>query len=324
MAINVAAVVSQFGAYYLKNPDNMKRLRNMLYNKVETAQYFRTLPQSDTIYRGTFASLDRVVQAFQKAWTPIGTITFKPNQFSLFKLKIDKEETPDDLEATYEGFLADIDDLDRANWPFVRWLIEEHIMPKKEEDLELNEYFAGSYVAPTPGTAGAAGQSMDGLRKILRAYVTGGRTNLGNGPIAMGAPEVDPVDFCTQIEDWVDSINELMVGKLDRIFMNKTLAKRYVRGRKKKYNANYAQVSDMVAVEEHSDIQITGLLSHSGSNLIWTSPAINRIRPTKKAVLADTMKIESYHRVVSLFTDWWEVLNFEVPEFVITNDQDLV
>lgn len=302
----------------------MKRLRNMLYNKVETVQYFRSIPQSDTIYRSTFAALDRVVQAFQKAWTPIGTITFTPNQFNLFKLKIDKEETPDDLENSYEGFLADIDDLDRANWPFVRWLIENHIMPRKEQDLELNEYFTGSYVAPTPGTAGAAGASMDGLRKIIRGYVTGGRTNLGAGPIAMGAPEADAVDFCTQIEDFVDSINDLLIGDIDRLFMSKTLAQRYVRGRRLKYNANYAQATDMVAVQDHPDVQITGLKSHTGSNLIWASPAINRIRPTKKAALADTMRVESYRRVVSLYTDWWEVLNFEVPEFIITNDQDLV
>jgi hypothetical protein len=40
MAINVAAVVTQFGAYYIANPDNMKRLRNMLYKANETAKFF--------------------------------------------------------------------------------------------------------------------------------------------------------------------------------------------------------------------------------------------------------------------------------------------
>src|SRR4051794_30544318 len=122
--INVADVVAQFGAYYLKTPDNMARLRNMLYTKVETVQHFQNRPTADTIYRCTLASLDRVVQPFQKAFTPLGTVKFEPNVFPLFKLKIDKDETPDDLEATYEGFLAEVDDLERANWPFVRWLME--------------------------------------------------------------------------------------------------------------------------------------------------------------------------------------------------------
>jgi hypothetical protein len=322
MAINVAQVIAQFGAYYLKNPDNMKRLRNMLYNKVETVKFFQNRPTQDTIWRGTLASLDRVVQPFQKAFTPIGTLNFTPNQFPLFKLKIDKEETPDDLEATYEGFLAELEDLERANWPFIRWLIEQHIMPVKQKDLELSEYFGGVYAAPVAGVAGPAGTAMDGLRKIIRDYNTGGRTNLGNGPIIMGAPAEDPADFCTQIEEFVEAIDDLLVDELDFLFMNKSLAKRYVKGRKKKYNENYQQVSDMVAIE-NSTIKVQGLKSHAGSNLIWGSQAINRIRPTKKANLADTMQVESSKRVVSLFTDWWEVLNFEVPEFIVHNDQDL-
>jgi hypothetical protein len=323
MAINVAAVSAQFGSYYIKNPDNMKRLRNMLYNKVETAQFFQNRPTQDTKYRSSFASLDRVVQPFQKAFTPIGTLTFKPNEFDLFKLKIDKEETPDDLEATYEGFLAELEDLERANWPFIRWFMENHIMPAKQRDLELNEYFLGVYAAPVATVAGNAGTAMNGLRKVLRDYVTGGRTNLGQGAIAMGVPAADPADFVTQIEEWVDAIDDLLIDQLDYIFMNRTLAKRYIRGRKKKYNMNYAQVSDYAAIEEHPGIKVQGLKSHTGSDLIWTSPSLNRIRPTKKAALADTMKVESYKRSVALFTDWWEALNFEVPEFIITNDQDL-
>jgi hypothetical protein len=35
------------------------------------------------------------------------------------------------------------------------------------------------------------------------------------------------------------------------------------------------------------------------------------------------MKIESLKREVFLYTDWWEALNFEVPEFIFHNDQDL-
>jgi hypothetical protein len=35
------------------------------------------------------------------------------------------------------------------------------------------------------------------------------------------------------------------------------------------------------------------------------------------------MKVESAKRAVDLMTDWWEALNFEVPEFIFTNDQDL-
>lgn len=319
--INVAAVVAQFGAYYLKNPENLARLRNMLYQKVETIQYFQNRPTSDTVYRCTQASLDRVVQPFQKTWTPIGTLTFLPNVIQLYKLKIDKEETPDDLEATYEGFLADMNDLDRANWPFVKWFMENHIMPAKQRDLEMNEYFKGVYAAPVTGVAGPAGTAMNGLEKTLSDYAIGGRSHMGSGPVATGVPSTDAVAWCTQVETFAEGINTLITDDCDNIFMSRTLARRYIRGRRIKYNSVYKQEADMVTVEDHTNLSIVGLKSHEGSNLIWTTTPANRIRPTKKAVLADTMKIESVKRSVAMFTDWWEALNFEVPEFVVTNDQ---
>ncbi|OLY92299.1 hypothetical protein SAMN05444008_11565 [Cnuella takakiae] len=324
MAIAVAAVVTQFGAYYINNPDNMKRLRNMLYLPADTATYFQERPGDDTVYRGVLATLNRIVQPFQKAFTPIGTITFEPNQFPLFKIKVDMSETPDDLEATYLGFLASQPEADRAQWLFIRWLIEVHVMAKIQQDLELNEYFKGVYAAPTPNTAGAAGTAMDGIRKVIRGYNTAGRLNLKNGPQVLGAIPTDPVECVTYLEKFADGIPSVFRSKLDAIFVAPEVAIRYKRGKREKYNLNYAQTNDLQSLEDYPKIKVVGLESHAGSGLVWTSLPENRIRATKKAVLGNTMKVESAKRVVDLLTDWWESLNFEVPEFVFTNDQDLV
>lgn len=325
MAIDVADVVAQFGSYYVANPKNMQRLRSMLYQPVETAKYFSERPGDDTRYEGNLATLNRIVQPFQKAFTPIGTIKFEPNVFNLFKIKIDMSETPDDLEKTYLGFLAAQPENDRSQWLFVRWLIEVHIMAKIDEDLENNEYFAGVYVAPGAGVAGAAGTAMDGIRKVIRGYNTAGRLNLGNGPIATGALAADPADFCTQVEEMADAVPSIFRPKLDAFFMSKENATKYLRGKRKKYNQYYQQAGDLMVVEDYSNIKIVGLASMSAasSDLIWASLPENRIRATKKAILAKSMKIESAKRVVDILSDWWEALNFEVPEFVFTNDQDL-
>ena len=326
MAIAIDDVITAFGSYYLgSNQNNIKRLRSLLYQPVETAKYFQDRPGDDTIYRGVLSVLNRIVQPFQKAFTPIGTTTFTPNEFSLFKIKVDMSETPDDLEKSYLGFLAAAPEADRANWLFIRWLVEVHVMAKIQEDLENNEYFAGVFAAPVDGTAGAAGTSMNGLRKVIRDYNTAGRTNLGNGPIATGALAADNADFVTQLEEMVDAIPSLYRPKMDFLFMSKENATRYARGKRKKYNTNYLQTSELSTVEDYSNIKIVGLASMSAanSNLIWGTQADNRIRPTKKAILANTMKIESAKRVVDLLTDWWEALNFEVPEFIFHNDQDL-
>jgi hypothetical protein len=66
------------------------------------------------------------VQPFQKAFTPIGTFKFKPNEFSLYKLKIDLQEYPDDLEATYLAFLANLPKLTAANGLLFVGLLKTH------------------------------------------------------------------------------------------------------------------------------------------------------------------------------------------------------
>ncbi|HRH61280.1 MAG TPA: hypothetical protein PL045_11950, partial [Chitinophagaceae bacterium] len=233
---------------------------------------------------------------------------------------------------TYEGFLADLEELDRSKWPFVRWWMQNHIMPKKDEDLELNEYFNGVYAAPTPGTAGAVNTSMNGLRKAIRVYNTAGRTNLGDsgsGPIATGAPSADVADWCTQVEEFVNDIPSQFRSRIDYVFMSKDNELHYKQGKRKKYgkDINFVDqngVPGLITIEDYPNIKVKGLESHTGSDLIWCTIPENRIRPVKKASLANTMLVQQFApRVVSAYSDWWEVLNFEVPEFVFHNDQDL-
>jgi len=66
MSLNVADVVTQYGAYYKPGSDNQKNRRNMIYKSVETAQYFQNRPTDDTIWRGTKASLAEWYSHFKK------------------------------------------------------------------------------------------------------------------------------------------------------------------------------------------------------------------------------------------------------------------
>jgi hypothetical protein len=324
MAINVVDVIAQFGAYYKPGSDNEKNLRNTLYKPSETAAFFAPRPTEDTIYRGNLASLDRIVQPFQKTFTPIGTFKFAPNEFALYKLKIDLQESPDDLEATYLGFLANLPELDRSKWPFVRWAIENHIKARRDQDLEENEYYKGVYAAPGAGVAGAVSTAMNGLRKVIRGYNTAGRTNLGLGAIVTGAAAADPKDFCTQVEEFVRSMDTRLRKRIDKIFMSNTLELRYRDGKDAKYNLTYAKDTDLLTINKFPGISVQGLESHEGSEMMWATLPANRIAPTKKGSLKDTMQVQQFApRVASFYTDWWEALNYEVPEFIVHNDQDL-
>lgn len=323
MAIDVTDVVAQHGAFYKAGTDAEKNLRSMLYKPSETAAFFQPRPTDDTKWDGTLSSLNRVVQPFQKAFTPISTIKFTPNSFPLYKLKIDISECPDELEATYMGFLAALPELDRSKWPFVKWLLEQHTIPRADQDMEEGEHFLGKFIPPTPGVPGAEGSGMNGIRENIRGYVTSGRVGLGNGPIHMGAIAADPADFTTQVEDFVRAIPKEFRKRLDFIFMNDDLALKYQDGVDAKYNKNYAQKSDKLAIDKFPNIKVQGLTSHGESEMIWASIPQNRINPIKKGSQKGTFKLESAKRNVDIYTDWHEALNFEVPEFVFVNDRDL-
>jgi hypothetical protein len=320
MSLDASAVVAQFGAYYIDEGQNLNKVKSLLYTPSKTSALFRDLPQTGNYFKSTNAQMSSVLQPFQKAFTSKGALTFKPNAFPLFQLKIDLDIIPDEITGSYLGFLANVADNERANWPLIRYIMEVHIMNAKDNDMEKLISFLGKYVVPTPGTASPAGESMDGIKAVLKKYNTAGRLNLGNGPLSMGAPATDAEDFCTQVEDWVQSMNPELRAGLDKIVMSDTLAARYRKGKRKKYNMFYAQTNDLKTVEDFAQITVEGFISHEGSTIIWATPAMNRIRPIWKANLANSLKVESAKRLVSIFTDWHEALEYEVPELVIVND----
>jgi hypothetical protein len=317
MSIVISDVITEYGSYYLDHGQNATDLFKKLYRPSVTASYFKARPTKETVYRVGSADLDRVLQPFQKQFTPIGTLSFKPNPINLYQLKIDKQEYPDDIADSWLGFLEG-EGIDRQAWPFVRWMLEEHIIPKAIEDHELNEAWAGVFAAPTPGTAGAAGTAMNGIKKQIADYVTAGRSTT----IVMGAVPVDDEDFCTYVETYVKSHPKEIRKKLDFVFMSEDLFLRYKEGKRQKYNLQYQQTSDLETVFHFPHVKVAQLPSMGTSNKLWSTLPQNRIRPIKKAAAQNAPIIKEFSpRAVSIFTDWWEVLGFPYPEFVFQTDQ---
>jgi hypothetical protein len=328
MSIDIEAVVAQYGAYYQPQGQSLATLKKLLYATAQTSLLFLNRPQESDYFRSVAAKTSSVMQAFQKAFTTKGVTKFDPNEFPLFHMKIDYGVYPDDFAGSYLGFIDPLDELARAAWPFIRWVIEQHILSAKEEDYELYMAFTGTRTTPTPGTAGLAINSMDGIRKIIRGYNTAGRLYLGNGPLAMGDIAEDPKDFCVQLEEWIEKMNPTFRRTIKEVCMSETLDSRYKRGKRALYGTNVNYLSgttpaDRSTIEDYPSIRTVGLLSHEGSDMIWASPAMNRIRPLKKSKLANVFKVEEAKREVAIMTDWYESLNFEIPEWVVTNEHDL-
>lgn len=315
----VADIITEFGAYYMKNQSNMARIIRQINQPSLTDSVMTPYLTDDTVYRASEGRMTRVLQPFQKAWTPIGTLTLLPVAISMFKQKVDNQEYPDDLEGTWLGFLAG-DQIDRKQWPFVRWYVEEYLLPQAKEDYEMNEVWAGVYASPTPGVAGAAGTAMNGLRKTINDQVTAGRIT----PITTGALSADAKTFVGQVEAFADAINKKYWSVPMQLCMSQANERKFFRGYEEKYGLYTNYQNNTSGGVRFTNITIIGLPSMNGSSKIWCTPKNNALKLGKKTQNMNNVHVESVDRLVKMFTDWWSGVGFVIPELVFTNDQDLV
>ncbi|MGI4866149.1 MAG: hypothetical protein ACRYFZ_19650 [Janthinobacterium lividum] len=327
--LTIDSILDEYGRHYIAGGQNVARLIQRAFIAAQTESLFGSIVTDDTQYRMAKTQLGRILQAFQTGWTPIGDIEATPVVLSQFPMKVDLEMTPDAIEASWLGFLAD-GDLDRSKWPLIRWLIEAHILPQIQEDYELNEVYLGKYVAPTKGVAAAPGTAMNGIRTIINQGIADSHIT----PIILGAIPADPQAFCDYVEAFARGFNIRYKGRAMPICMNTTLAERYARGRQAKYgrDSNFNSPKPIIAGNgdeivripvEFTNHYVVGLPSMGTSSKLWATPDDNRKKLTKKSVNEKMVRIESAKREVAIFTDYYKGVGFPLLEAVFTNDVDL-
>lgn len=316
--IDASQVVSMFGDYYKNNGQGVKDINAALRHSFETKNAFTVVETDDSVLDNLNTEFGEVLQSFQKTYTPKGSIKFIPNRIQTFELKVDTSFYPDDLKRSYLEFLT-TKNLDRSTWPFVRWVVEVYLMAQIQQDFELEAIFKGVYQAPTAGTANAAVDTMNGIKKIINDGITATKI----APIVTGALSTDPAAFCTQIETFIEAIPSLYRRRGLELNMADSLLIRYMKGRRAKYNNNYNQVSDLQAVEYYPNIKLHGYESHEGSEKIWASPKLNSILAFKGIANLSNFKIETDKREVAIFTDFRVGLGWLNDNYLFTNDQDV-
>ncbi len=322
--MNIQDIITEFGAYYLNQGQNLTRIHQKLRRQLVTPKMFTPVYTDDTIWRASEARHSRIVQPFQKAFTPTGTTTFVPVEIRQFQMKADLSETPDDLEASWFGFMAD-ENVKRSEWPFIRWWIETLIIPQIAQDIELNEIGRGVYAAPTANTPGAAGTSMDGLQKIIADHITSGRIT----PITLGAIPVDDQDYVESLEQFHAGIEQAYRNIPMTIYMSEDLVLKFKRGYNKKYgkDTNTEDNASGVTKVKFTNLTLAGIpsmnLKANGTacSRIFATPKENAILLQKKTNNMTKFDIQPFDRQVKLLTDWWMGAGFIIPEIVFTNDQ---
>lgn len=322
--MTVSEIVTAFGAYYLNNGQNQNDIRMQLMRGFDTQQVFTQVVTDDTIWRAAEGSHSSIVQPFQVAFTPKGSATFKPVEIRQYNMKADLLEYPDTIKQNWLGFLSSTNPK-RTEWPFIKYWIDQMVVPRIQQDIQLNEIGRGVYVAPTVGTPGADGTAMNGILKVLADHITAGRIV----PIALGALPTDPVLLVEYFETYFKSIPMQYRNVPMNTYVPEWVILEYKKGYEKKYGllTNADTTSAGVTTIRFSNLTLVGLSSlnlkanGTPNDRFFTTQKSNAIMLTKGLQNSKGIfDIQAFDRGVKLLTDWWIGIGFVIPELVWTND----
>jgi hypothetical protein len=315
--IDIDQLKADFGDFYLNSGQNLSNLHMLPYESFETMDAFTVVPTNDTIIRESNVEVEEILQQYQDEFTPKGKVEFQPVEFMLRQIKIDLEFNPTKLQRSWVGFLAS-NNIDRTQYPFVRWLFEQYVFMKSKEDMEKKAIYKGIYAAPQDGVAGEASKVMDGVRQVVTNFLADGKDVQ---EIISGAPAVDPATFVTQLENWAKALPEKYRRMVMSINLSRTLEERFVEGMQQKYNMHYAQVGQLKRIRNYENLSLVGRPSMEGEEGWWATPKYNALMGVKGFENSNAIKIEGAKRKVSLYTDWYAAIYFIQPKLLFVNDK---
>lgn len=261
-AITIEAAASGLNQFVQRfSPTIHQSMKQMLELEAE-------LPFVDTdyAYTGQEVALTDILQPYQHQFTPNNEETYDGITSFLRPIKADLQFTAEQLEKFFakwraNWFTPDAADIERG---YAAYILNNHVVPQLMEELNSASW-AGQYVAPTPGTAGAVLESVDGFKKAIADQITAGRLS----PITTGAFTASTI--VDQVRAFCDDIPEPYRYRTGKIFMSKTLAQQYSDRYKVQYQGNSAVIADpdglRLRVDDYNKT-IVGITAMEGSSRI--------------------------------------------------------
>lgn len=312
----VSATAAVLGAYVdSKRPEIINQIFNKSGLIAECSTHTSDAQEGQNVGIH-YSVIDEVVQPFQKTFTAKGTLNLSASKITQRRHKVDFSFHPDDIAGSWEGFLLD-ENKKREDYPLVKYIINDKLMPKVEED-RMNQVWNGSYVAPTVGVAEPAVEAVHGFKKIIADAITATEIT----PFALGA--ITSANAFEYLESFLTSIPSKFRYKAMTVHMSSTNALYYLRDRRGTFP--YERLSGENKVD-FSNLIIKGHDDMEGSNRIFCTLPGNMLRIVHKKRNAMTnIDVEPAKREIAIMADWYECFGFAIitngtDQYVFCNDQ---
>lgn len=307
-SINVDDLKSEFGTFISQNE---RPVLKALTQPTESEKYMTT-KLAITEWRATQAIISSVVQQFVAKWTPLGAAEFTPLTIKNYRHKVNVPITPDEVNDSWLSFLYD-EGLTPEQMPITKYIIQELVIPKIDDDRELKLIATGVYEefqsAPATNDPGqATGKSMDGfITTIIKQYED---PNSKVNFLKLGA--ITDANIVDKMNQFVDSIAPLYRTKNMNLFTSDTRYRQYKRSYQELYplSKNADKANDVI---DYSSQVLTSLPSMAGVPHFFTTPKENFIRLRHKNE-PGKINLQTADYDVKVFAEWWEGVGFAMAE----------
>jgi hypothetical protein len=332
--MNIQELKDAFGAYFRNEGQGLKDFHSSFFQPIVTERYFGSRPTLNTQERKVKTGIGQVLRKWQKAITAEESLEMLPRSIDLQKLSYEVRDTPDEIEDSYAGFMSSPDSNDKRTWTIVQYIINELMLNKGRQEMELNEIYKGVASPIVPGTANPPGENFDGLEFLMNNLITDGKISPVQGPTTW---DENPKNMVAELKEWVSLVkasdNEarllLESNQIDYVFMSPHLVERLAEGVFEKYSINYnaANIDIMKTPLEvrlpFSNLTAVGLPSMAGRERVFMSPKNNRAAFIKRPISEGAPHIQEQGREVVIFSDYWKGIGFWHPEYVYTTDHEV-
>lgn len=316
--ITTTDLQTAYGAQYANGSKSWQDLKTKVFESSSFDQLFNVEYTNLTTWHKATATMSAVTQRFQLAFTPSGTLTFKPSKYDLDEVKVDLKLSSHSIKRDFIGF-AHKTGVPQTAQEFIKYVVE-HVSKQHVEDVELEGAWGGVNATITPGTATNAAGMMDGFRKVINDGITASTID----PIVMGAVPSDPQDFVEYVEEFVKSIPNKYKNWRMTLAMSLTNEEKFKEGMRLKYKTYYDNGTDVMRVYVRPLITVKGEVAMGDSSKIFMSPKDNLYKVVNMGdARAPIFNLETEDRSIKIWSDYLVKYCIWNHEWFFTNDVSL-
>lgn len=319
--INTDELFTEFGTYLSQSKTKLEII-NVLMQQTESQMYMTT-KLAITEWRAASSVISSVVQQFIAKWTPSGSTEFTPRTIVNRRHKINLPILPDDINDSWLSYLYN-EQVTVDQMPITRYIIEELLRPKIEEDIELKMIATGTYTALGVVNEGDAGQApelaMDGYVTQLKAMKADGGTNAKVYTYPLDSNVINENNVVDVVEGYATFVRQqapLYAKKGMEMFIDPDIYDMY----KKRYRDLYPTTKNEDKRDDRPDfsnLKFVPLAAMTGTGVFFSTPRENFIRLIHKNAAGGETKLQLQvdNYTVKVFAEFWLAVGFAIEEVV--------